>query len=102
MPLAKFLFNNCEAPVVRNATIEIEAYDLDGNLVHAEAKGLMARILQHETDHLDGKLFIDRLSPTELAGIKDKLYEFELAFQSKGGTGELPNDEALAARWREL
>ena len=51
------------APVVRNATIEVEAYDLDGNLIHAEAEGLMARILQHETDHLDGKLFIDRLEP---------------------------------------
>ena len=61
------------APVVRNATIEVEAYDLDGNLIDAEAEGLMARILQHETDHLDGKLFIDRLGPTELAAIKDKL-----------------------------
>jgi peptide deformylase len=90
------------APVVRNATIEIEAYDLDGNLVHAEAEGLMARILQHETDHLDGKLFIDRLSPTELAAVKDKLYEFELAFESRRETGELPSDEAIAARWREL
>lgn len=90
------------APVIRNATIEVEAYDLDGNLIHADAEGLMARILQHETDHLDGKLFIDRLSPTELAAIKDKLYEFELAFQSKRDTGELPNDEAIAARWAEL
>jgi peptide deformylase len=90
------------APVVRNATIEIEAYDLDGNLITAEAEGLMARILQHETDHLDGKLFIDRLSATELSAIKNRLYEFELAFQSRRDTGELPTDEAIAARWREL
>jgi peptide deformylase len=90
------------APVVRNATIEVEAYDLEGNLVHAEAEGLMARILQHETDHLDGKLFIDRLSPTEMAAIKDKLCEFELAFESRRETGELPSDEAITARWREL
>lgn len=90
------------APVVRNATIEIEAYDLEGNLIHAEAEGLMARILQHEVDHLDGKLFIDRLSPTELAAVRDKLYEFELAFQSRRETGELPSDGAIAARWREL
>ena len=90
------------APVVRNATIEVEAYDLEGNLIHAEAEGLMARILQHETDHLDGKLFIDRLSPTELAAIKNKLYEFELAFQSKRETGEMPSDDAIAQRWREL
>lgn len=91
-----------QAPVVRNATIEVEAYDLEGNLVRAEAEGLMARILQHETDHLDGKLFIDRLGPTQQAAIKDKLYEFELAFQSKRETGEMPSDEAIAGRWREL
>jgi peptide deformylase len=90
------------APVVRNATIEVEAYDLEGNLIHAEAEGLMARILQHETDHLDGKLFIDRLSPTQFAAVKDKLYEFELAFQSKRETGEMPSDEAIAQRWHEL
>jgi len=63
---------------------------------------LMARILQHETDHLDGKLFIDRLSETELAAIKNRLYEFELAFQSRRETGELPSDEAIAQQWREL
>ncbi len=90
------------APVVRNATIEVEAYDLEGNLIRAEAEGLMARILQHETDHLDGKLFIDRLSPTELAAIKNKLYEFELAYESRRETGELPGDEVIVARWREL
>jgi peptide deformylase len=90
------------APVTRNSTIEVEAYDLDGNLIRADAKDLMARILQHETDHLDGKLFIDRLSPTEFAAVKDKLYEFELAFQSKRETGELPTDEAIAIHWTEL
>ena len=35
----------------------------------AKLEGLMARILQHETDHLDGTLFIDRLGPTQLAAI---------------------------------
>lgn len=89
-------------PVTRNATIEVEAYDLEGNLIRADASGLMARILQHETDHLDGKLFIDRLSPTEFAAVKDRLYEFELAFQSKRETGEMPNDEAIAAHWTEV
>jgi hypothetical protein len=47
-------------------------------------------------------LFIDRLSPTEFAAVKDKLYEFELAFQSRRETGEIPNDEKIAARWAEL
>jgi peptide deformylase len=90
------------APVTRSAEIQVEAYDLDGNLYEGDANGLMARILQHETDHLDGTLFIDRLSPTELAAVKDRLYEFELAFRSKRETGELPSDEVIAARLREL
>jgi len=90
------------APVVRNESIRVEAYDLDGNLVQGDAEGLMARILQHETDHLDGTLFIDRLGPTQLAAIKDKLTEFELAFKSKRDTGELPDEAAMAARLREL
>jgi peptide deformylase len=57
------------APVTRNETIRVEAYDLSGNEISGEFDGLMARILQHETDHLDGTLFIDRLGPTQLAGL---------------------------------
>jgi peptide deformylase len=90
------------APVTRNETIKIQAYDLDGNEVVGEVNGLMARILQHETDHLDGKLFIDRLGPTQLAAMRDKLEEFELAFASRVDTGELPSPEQMAERLRGL
>jgi peptide deformylase len=90
------------AQVSRNETIRVQAYDLAGNEIEAVAEGLMARVLQHETDHLDGKLFIDRLGPAQLAAIRDKLEEFELAFQSKRETGELPDDAKLAARLAEL
>lgn len=38
-----------------------EGTDLDGNPVIVEGEGIWARLIQHETDHLDGKLFIDRL-----------------------------------------
>jgi peptide deformylase len=90
------------APVIRNETVRIQAYDLAGNEFTAELSGLMARILQHETDHLDGKLFIDRLSPTQLAAIRDKLEEFELVFHSRTETGEMPSVDQIAARLREL
>lgn len=90
------------APVTRNETIRVQAYDLAGNEIEADAEELMARVLQHETDHLDGRLFIDRLGPTQLAAVHDKLEEFELAFHSKRETGELPNDERWAARVAEL
>lgn len=49
--------------VDRCAGVVVEAVDLDGEPVRLEADGLLARILQHEIDHLDGILFLDRLSP---------------------------------------
>ncbi len=90
------------APVTRSETITVQAYDLAGNEFTAEVSGLMARIVQHETDHLDGTLFIDRLSPTQLAAIRDKLEEFELVFRSRTETGEMPSADQIAARLREL
>lgn len=90
------------APVVRNATIKVQAYDLEGNEISAELEGLVARIVQHEVDHLEGRLFIDRLSPTHLAAVKEQLEEFELEFRSKRETGEMPSDAAIATRLEEL
>jgi len=90
------------APVVRSATIKVQAYDLSGGEIEAEVDGLLARILQHETDHLDGRLFIDRLSPTQLAAIQEQLEEFEWVFRSQRETGEMPTDEEVAARLKEL
>ncbi len=90
------------APVTRNGKIKIQAYDLDGNEISGEVDGLMARIVQHETDHLDGTLFIDRLGPAQLLDIRDQLEEFEFAFQSKLETGELPAANDMATRLREL
>jgi peptide deformylase len=90
------------APVTRNSKIKIQAFDLAGNEIEGEVEGLMARIVQHETDHLDGTLFIDRLGPAHTAAIRDQLEEFELAFKSKLETHELPDAEKVASRLREL
>jgi peptide deformylase len=49
--------------VDRPATCVVEGLDPRGNPVRLEAEGMLARCLQHEIDHLDGVLFIDRLSP---------------------------------------
>jgi peptide deformylase len=51
------------AEVRRCKFILVEGLDINSRHVCFEAKGLLARIIQHELDHLDGKLFIDRLSP---------------------------------------
>ena len=48
--------------VSRPARVRIEAWDRDGNAVSMEAEGTLAACLQHEIDHLDGRLFVDYLS----------------------------------------
>jgi peptide deformylase len=49
--------------VVRSTRVVIEATSAEGEGLRLEAEGLLARVLQHEVDHLDGVLFIDRVSP---------------------------------------
>lgn len=49
--------------VERPGTVVVEGLDRSGGSVRIAAAGLLARILQHEVDHLDGILFIDRVSP---------------------------------------
>ncbi len=47
--------------VKRKASVVVDGYDRGGNPVQIDARELMARVLQHEIDHLDGVLFFDRL-----------------------------------------
>lgn len=49
--------------VERPTSVVIEGIDADGNQVRMDVEGFVARILQHEVDHLDGILFLDRVSP---------------------------------------
>jgi peptide deformylase len=48
--------------VERPATVRVAAVNIEGNRIEIDAGGLLARILQHEVDHLDGILFLDRVS----------------------------------------
>ena len=50
------------APTVRAMHVVAEGVDVDGKPLRLEGSGLMARCLQHEVDHLDGKVFLDRLT----------------------------------------
>ena len=50
------------APTVRAMHCAVEGFDVDGKPLRLEGEGLMARCLQHEVDHLDGKVFLDRLT----------------------------------------
>jgi peptide deformylase len=61
------------AQVSRAAQVTVTARDLEGQPVTLRAEGLLARVLQHEIDHLDGILFIDRLDPLTRDRIKRKI-----------------------------
>jgi peptide deformylase len=90
------------APVKRAETIDIDAYDINGQPVRLELDGLLARVVQHETDHIDGKLFIDRVSTTAALDIRESLREFEDEFLAGRERGHIPSDAEIAARWAEL
>lgn len=61
-----------EAPVERSGKIVVKGSDLSGKPLEIEAEGLLATVFQHEIDHLDGKLFVDRVSDPNLITYKPK------------------------------
>jgi peptide deformylase len=75
---------------------------LGGQEVTLELDDLFARAVQHEIDHLDGILFVDRLTPTGEAAARQTLDEFELQFNGQRQRGEIPDDLAIARRLAEL
>ena len=60
-------------PVTRSERISVRYLDLVGNEAHLEADGLLAVCIQHEMDHLLGKVFVEYLSQLKQARIKQKL-----------------------------
>ncbi|MCZ6567326.1 MAG: peptide deformylase [Actinobacteria bacterium] len=48
-------------PILRPAFARVKALDLDGNEIELAGDGIVGRVLQHEVDHVDGRLLIDRL-----------------------------------------
>ncbi|MFQ5354751.1 MAG: peptide deformylase, partial [Thermodesulfobacteriota bacterium] len=71
------------AEVERAALIRITGLDREGNPVEMEAEGLLAVALQHEVDHLDGVLFIDRLSWLKKDRIKRRLRKAALEAEER-------------------
>ena len=88
-------FPKLYAPVKRAAEIVVEAFDLDGNVFEYELDDLASRAVQHECDHLDGVLFIDRLADAARREHQPMITDFETAFRKRQTEGELPSDEAL-------
>lgn len=70
---------NFRADVPRYAIVRIKARDIDGNPIDEVLEGLPAIIVQHETDHLDGKLFIDRISHLKRSMYDNKVKKWHKA-----------------------
>jgi peptide deformylase len=89
---------NVHGKVIRPKTIRVNAFDLVGNEINVELSGFEARIVQHETDHLNGTLFIDRLKEGSDVELLPQLDALHSDFRSQQKTGGLPADDILLAR----
>ncbi|MEE8233935.1 MAG: peptide deformylase [Gammaproteobacteria bacterium] len=68
--------------VIRAERITYRFQDLEGKVIESEADGLLSVCIQHEIDHLDGKLFIDYLSPMKRRRLRKK-HEKQEKYQAK-------------------
>jgi peptide deformylase len=75
---------NVRAKVKRDAELKVTGVNLKGEPVEAEVDELFARVCQHETDHLDGVLFINKLGMTSKLMIRKQLVELEEDYKNGG------------------
>ena len=71
------------ARIVRDKTLRLRARDLEGNDIEQMESGYIARIWQHEFDHLNGTLILDRMGTVARMGAKKTLRELEERFARK-------------------
>ena len=90
------------APVRRAKDIVVEAFDLTGEGFEMDLDDLASRAVQHETDHLDGILFIDRLADPKKREVSPVLEDFELEYRRQQALGTIPPDSAIAAHLKQL
>lgn len=95
-------FPELYAQVKRPERCTVVAYNLAGQEVKYELKGLFARAVQHEFDHLDGVLFVDRLTPSGLLSVRESLADLERELEGDRSRGLLPDDDQIVARLAEL
>jgi len=78
-------FPRMNGPVERSKSITVEAYNVRGKKIKLKYKGWDARVFQHEYDHLDGKVYIDRLTPEDRDLVQPRLNELIKEFEGDGG-----------------
>ena len=81
-------------PVTRAGKLVVEAFDLKGELFEMSLSGMAARVIQHENDHLDGLLFIDKIPQSELADFEATMIDLIKLFEAAQAEGQIkPKDQ---------
>jgi peptide deformylase len=83
--------------VTRATELIIDAFDLTGRQFEMQLEDFPARIIQHENDHLDGVLFIDRVQPAVRSQLQPLITDLETQFRNRQRQGLLPSDQQLIA-----
>jgi peptide deformylase len=85
----------------RAKTVTVQAYDLRGQVISKVVSDLESRLWQHEVDHLDGILFIDKMGTIARLASRNVLREFEGDFQRGQEKGEIPPTAELERLLKE-
>lgn len=88
--------------VRRPEQIVVKAWSLEGEPFEEDLDGLLARVVQHEFDHLEGRLFTDRLPDAAALEARRSLDTFREVFAGKQSRGEVPVDTDLLAQLDRL
>ena len=75
---ACFSVHSTMGKVDRWNTIHFKGFNIEGELVEGIAQGFLARLIQHEIDHVNGVLFVDRLKPENTQGPTDEMRKMRL------------------------
>lgn len=89
-------------PVTRAERITVEAFDLSGENFAYELGGIHARVVQHESDHLDGVMFTDRIDAAALAELQPLLDDMTAQMKRQQHEGQLASDDELRAELQRL
>jgi peptide deformylase len=88
--------------VRRADEIIVEAFDLSGQGFELSVDELASRAIQHETDHLDGVLFTDKLSEATQRELAPKMSDFEAQFRRQQELGVVPSNSEIEVQLRRL
>jgi peptide deformylase len=95
-------FPGIHADVVRPESIDVESIALNGDVQRFQWTGHSARIVQHETDHLNGIRFVDRLSPVAVLEVKEALEDLKTVFASDQRLGFIPSNTEIMQELKKL